>query len=342
MPGSRPRGIRLFQISKDHAGGDGGVAIPGVLNVKTLRSVLGKIEVVEIRERISAIKIAAESGRRIASEKICRYACAAEVVVSVYMKIQLVAEDGRAGFVGVHVAVIDREKEVPVISFRAIGVNVVAGVDDEVRRRQRRLIWQRDLVGAIDQVSDAGFIVDHDGGTGIRYRWEEAFVANDREGELCPSLAGAEVRGEAAARHTRASHGILVDRVIFQVGQDSRVVCVRSVRSWNGRKRRIGCKIVIDNASAGRDRAAVVPVLFRLSDFNFVSGSVGCALIGLPGDHHLVRKAKSSAIAELDIRSKCDLLGEGRGRQRDTGGRGQNAEPRAQAHNRGRFHEDLL
>jgi len=126
------RSVVLFQVGKRHSRSGGRIAIPGKLNVKTLRSILRKVEVGKVREGISPADVAAEEGSGIAREKIYRDSGAANVVVAVHVEVKLVTEDGGAGLVGVLIAVVNGKEEVAVAILGAEGVHVVTGIQNDV------------------------------------------------------------------------------------------------------------------------------------------------------------------------------------------------------------------
>src|SRR4029077_11810675 len=66
------------------------------------------------------------------------------------------ANEGSAGLIGVHVAVPDGEPVVAIAAFRAIVINVVAGVEREVRLGELGHAGNFEVMDVVHQVGDAG------------------------------------------------------------------------------------------------------------------------------------------------------------------------------------------
>src|SRR6201998_2432557 len=225
----------LSLVGEGEAGGHGGVYVPVVLDIESLRPILREIEVVEERESISTAEIAAEERRGVVGQKIGGYAGAAQVMVAVGGKKKLAPGNGGSGLVGVLIAVVDRKEEVAVAILRAFVVDIVAGVEDEVGWRQRRHARDSEVRGIMNQMSDARFVVHDDRGIGVGYGWEEAFVSYDYEGEDVAQLARMEGRGKPTRRHARTRDAVLILRVVTEAAQDGSVVRVRSISAGDGR-----------------------------------------------------------------------------------------------------------
>src|SRR5215472_4856008 len=127
--------------------GSRSVAIPGLLDVESFRSILGKIEIGEVGKRVSSAEIAAEGRRRVVGQQVCRDAGAAYVMVPVHGKEQLAAEERGAGFIGILIAVEHGEEEVAIVVFCALVVDVIAGIHNEIRVRPWRFVRQLNLGG---------------------------------------------------------------------------------------------------------------------------------------------------------------------------------------------------
>src|SRR5580692_7257612 len=169
-----------------------GIAIPRMLDIEPGRTVLRKIEIVVIGESVPSAQISAEGRRRVVSQKVRRNAGRANVMVSVHGKEQLAAKEGSSGFVRIQITVEDREEEVAVVIFTAYGINVITGIENEIRLRSRWLIRQRNLRSVKDEVSNAGFVIHDASRIRVGNDRKKAFVAFYSEAEDRSALAGAK------------------------------------------------------------------------------------------------------------------------------------------------------
>ena len=95
----RWRGICLSLVRQMKPGRSGCVAIPRILDVKSLRAILREVEVIEKGECIPAAEVSAEWRRGVVGQQIRRDSRGAQVVVSIHWKEQFAAKDGSAGFI---------------------------------------------------------------------------------------------------------------------------------------------------------------------------------------------------------------------------------------------------
>src|ERR1700739_2178498 len=117
-------------------------------------------------------------------------------MIAICWKEELAAKDGGAGLIRILIAVVNGEEEVTVIVFRALVVDVVTSIQDEVGWRELRDTGDREIRSVIYQLSDTRFIVHDDRGAGIGHHREIALIAGHDKRKIVAPFAGTEGRGE--------------------------------------------------------------------------------------------------------------------------------------------------
>src|SRR5215471_4944877 len=249
--------VRFAVVLPQEAGGRELVSGENVGRIETGRSVEREVEIVVVGERVAAFRAAGIFAGSPGCQHVHVVACAADVMVSGNDVIRNAAHKGSAFVHRIRVAVPHGEPEIAIAAFRSFVINVVARIESERSRRQRRLTGEGNILHVVHQMSDTAFVIGH----GWRPSWfggEEAFIAFHQERKLTGLGAATKTR---RGRNPRAGDAVVIGRVVIQAGEQGGVVGTGSGGRRHGGKRRIRSKIVIPRRApqpllSGRKRAS--------------------------------------------------------------------------------------